>query len=200
MTLKDVFHIGKGDAKGAEVLLRTDKWGWAGFIGYSYSITRKKLEGLNVNPQTNKPEYFYPKYDRNHQMNIVQAFNLTEQTGKQLWGADILFGITYAYATGQPTAVPEKIFYTNEQIQFLYSYADRERLPNYSRLDLSFKLQWHKKSHTIEPYLQVINVTNNKNVFSRNYFVDFEGNDMVLKYEDSNQFPLIPFIGVNINW
>lgn len=200
MTLKDVFHIGKGDAKGIEFLLRTDKWGWAGFLGYSYAMTRKKMNGININPDTNKPEYFFPKYDRSHQLNIVQTYNLTEQTGKQLWGGDLLFGVTYAYATGQPTPVPEKVYYTNDHINFLYSYYDRERLPAYSRLDLSFKMQWHKQSYTIEPYIQVINVTNNKNVFSRNYYVEFDDGVMELKYKDTTQFPLIPFVGVNLNW
>ncbi|MCK9328915.1 MAG: TonB-dependent receptor [Candidatus Cloacimonetes bacterium] len=200
MTLKDVFHIGKGDAKGIEVLLKTDKWGWSGFIGYSYSVTRKKLADYNLNPQTHSPEYFYPKYDRNHQVNIVQTYNLTEQTGKQLWGADILFGITYAFATGQPTQIPEKIYYSNEQVDFMYSYSDSRRLPNYSRLDLSYKMQWHKEKYTIEPYLQIINFTNNTNVFDRSYYIEFVEGNMVLKYEDTNQFPLIPFIGVNVNW
>lgn len=199
--LADIFHIGKGDAKGAEILLRTDKWGWAGFLGYTYCVTRKKLDGMNLNPETGRPEYFYPKYDRNHQLNLVQAFNITEQTGWQFKGADMILGITYSYATGQPTAVPEKVYFAEDHFGFLYSYADSERLPHYSRLDLSFKLQWHKQSHTIEPYIQVINATNRKNVFSRNYYVEFdEQNEMELKYQDSNQFPFIPFVGLNINW
>jgi hypothetical protein len=199
--LGDVLNSGNGDAKGIDVLLRTDVSGLSGFLGYSYGTTRKKLENTNINPQTGNTEYFYPKYDRNHQINLVQNLNITEKMGWQLWGGDVNFGMTYAYATGQPTAVPEQIYYIGDSIGFLYSYQDAQRLPAYSRLDLSLKLQYFKRSYSIEPYLQVINVTNRSNVFSRSYYVEIEDDGaLTLKHSDVTQFPLIPFIGVNIIW
>ena len=195
--LSDVIYVGVGDASGIDLLLRTDKWGWTGFIGYSFCITKKKLEGINVNPVTNRSEYYYPKYDRNHSINIVQAYNMTENVGKQVWGADVIFGLTFSLASGQPTAVPEQVYWAGDHFGFLYSYEDSKRLPYYSRLDLSYKMLWHKRKYSIEPYLQVINVLNRKNVFNRNYYID---ENLSVKYEDSTQFPLIPFIGVNVNW
>ena len=199
--LDDVLNVGTGNAKGVDFLLRTDRWGWIGFLGYSFGVTKYKFKNTNLNPQTGQTEYFYPKHDRNHQINMVQSYNITQQTGKQLWGADMLAGITYAYATGQPTAVPEMVYHAGDHIEFLYSYADAERLPYYSRLDLSFKLQWYNRKNMIEAYLQVINATNRENVFSRNYYVGFdEAGTMELKHTDFNQFPLIPFIGVNVSW
>ena len=201
MSLHDVLYIGKGHSTGLDLLLRTDKWGIAGFVGYSFGITQNKFTNTNLNPDSNLPKYFYPKHDRNHQINLVSAYNMSEQTNKYLWGAEIIFGATYSYATGQPTAVPEQVYFAGDHLGFLFSYQDAARLPDYSRLDLSFKLKWLKRVSTIESYVQVINVTNRNNVFSRNYFVEFdEIGDMKLKHSDFNQFPLIPFIGVNVIW
>ena len=57
-----------------------------------------------------------------------------------------------------------------------------------------------KKSYTIEPYLQIINITDRKNVYSRSYYPSFEGIQMTIKHSNMYQFPMIPFIGVNITW
>ena len=204
--MEDVVYTGVGNSKGADFLLRTSKWGWEGFVGYTFSITQRKMNGSNINPITLEPEYFYTPYDRTHQINIVQNFNMTEQLGWTIKGSELSLGVTYAYATGQPRSVPEMVYYNGERFRFLYSYSDSIRLPAYSRLDLSFKMLWHKQRYSIEPYLQIINVTNRENVFSRNYYIE-EGKYPIgevpilyLKYEDFNQFPFIPFVGINVKW
>jgi len=204
-TVSNVFNKGKGDAKGVDLLLRTDKWGVSGFVGYSLGISRQKIENINTDPITHEPRYYYPKHDRTHQLNIVEAWNISEFTGKKLWGADMILGVTYAYATGQPTSKPEMAYWGDDHISlvsFLSSYRDRERLPYYSRLDLSYKMLWQNKKWSIEPYVQVINVTDRENVYSRGYYVTQDEVTQALKLEhsDTTQFPLIPFVGVNIIW
>ncbi|MCL1826851.1 MAG: TonB-dependent receptor, partial [Candidatus Cloacimonetes bacterium] len=142
MKLSDVVNVGKGHSYGFDVLLRTDNWGFAGFLGYSLGITKNKFQNTNLNPVTQKPKYFYPKHDRTHQINMVQAYNISEQTGRRLWGAEMILGATYTFATGQPAAVPEQVYYAGDHFGFIYSYKDAVRLPDYSRLDLSYKLLW----------------------------------------------------------
>ena len=208
MTLSDALHLGKGDAKGMDLLLRTDKWGWEGFLGYTFCVTKKKIAGININPHNGQAQYFYPRHDRTHQINVVQALNMTEQFGVQIGNAELILGITYAYATGQPTSVPEKIYYDGTRYRFLHSYEDSQRLKDYSRLDVAFKMKWFKHHYVIEPYFQLINATGRKNIFSRNYYVEAEENEfeigeiplLKLKYRDTAQFPFIPFIGINILW
>lgn len=199
--LKDIFNSGKGYTQGIDFLIRTDLKGLSGFMGYTFSVTKRKIENFNTNPDTGEPEYFYPKYDRTHFMNIVENYNYTQVSGKQLWGADIKFGMTYSLASGQPDPIPEKVYYDGNNFQFLYSYSDFKRLPVYSRLDLNVKLQWNHEKWSIEPYLQIINVLNRKNIWTRNYqvTVDGEGN-LGLDHIDSTQFPLLPFIGVDVKF
>jgi len=199
--LKDTFHVGKGYTYGIDTQLRTDWLGLEGFIGYTLSNTRRKMAETNINPQTQLAQYFYPLYDKTHQMNIIETYKLSENTGYELWGGDLKLGMNFSYSTGQPTSKPEGVFFDGEQFQILYSYKDRVRLPAYSRLDLSIKNQWTKSWGSIEPYIEVINVFNHKNIGSRNYYIAYDDdNNAVLKKTDSGQFPLVPFVGLNVKW
>lgn len=200
-TLSDVYNMGKGKTYGSDFLLRNDLGGLSGFIGYTYSQTQRKIENYNINPETNQPEWYYPKYDKTHSLTIIENYNLTQHTGTQLWGADIKFGLNYTLSSGQPDPIPEKVYYDGQHFSFLYSYSDRVRLPNYSRADVSFKLQWNMKSYTIEPYLQIINLFNRKNVWTRYYNYNMNDDGVFeLTHEDSTMFPLLPFIGVDVKW
>lgn len=199
--LSDTFHVGKGYTYGADFLLRTDWMGWQGFIGYTLSKTRRKMQGMNINPETGESILFYPKYDKTHQINLVETLNLTQLTGRQVFGADFKIGVNFTYTTGQPNQKPERVFFDGEDFQLIYSYSDRERLPHYMRLDLSTKYEYHKSWGTIEPYFEAVNILNRKNVGSREYYiVPDEDGVLKLSNNDSTQFPFLPFVGVNVRW
>jgi hypothetical protein len=199
--LADVFHQGKGFTYGADILLRTYWRGLEGFIGFTLSKTQRTMEGVNVDPLTHEAQSFYPKYDQSYALSLVQTFNLSQFTGQQLWGADVKLGMNFALTSGQPTDKPERIYFDGEDYQIIYSYKDRDRLPSYCRLDLSTKYEWQTSWGSIEPYFEVVNVFNRKNVGWRNYNISPDENgELSLQTEDSTQFPILPFIGVNVKW
>ncbi len=210
-TLDDALNSGDGFSYGLDFMLRNDWYGIAGFTGYTLGFTRKKIEDTNLDPETGEPHYYYPKYDRTHQITVVETFSLLNATGKKLWNADLLFGTNYSFGTGQPMSKPEHVYIEPDtgQYQFFYSYKDGDRLPNYSRLDLSIKMRWETKHASIEPYFQVINVFNRQNVYTRTYVpeskeVESDGTGGLVEVgyttEDTYQFPRIPFIGINVEW
>lgn len=199
--LADTFHVGKGYTYGADLLLRTDWHGLEGFMGLTLSKTQRKMEGMNLDPYTHEAKSYYPKYDRSVALSMVQTFNLSQYTGRQVLGADFKVGVNLSINSGQPTEKPERVYFDGSDFQLIYSYKDADRLPTYCRLDLSTKYEWQKSWGSIEPYFEVINVLNRKNVGYRGYSIDVdaEGGPR-LKTEDSGQFPLLPFIGVNVKW
>jgi hypothetical protein len=200
-TLSDVFHVGTGYTYGTDLMLRNDWKGLEGFTGLTLSKTKRKMADYNLDPNTMEGVAFYPKYDRSYSLSIVQTYNLTRETGFQVLGSDFKIGLNFSYNSGQPGYKPERIFYDGEDFQLIYSYKDRIRLPDYLRLDLSTKYEWQKSWGSIEPYFEIINVFNRKNVGSRNYSILMnDSGELELKQEDSTQFPILPFIGVNVKW
>ncbi|MDD3051196.1 MAG: TonB-dependent receptor [Candidatus Cloacimonetes bacterium] len=198
--LCDMFNKGKGFSYGVDLLLRTNWKGIEGFLSYGFGITRKKTDTMNTDPADGSEQYYYPKYDRTHSFNLVETYNLTQQTGFRLFGSEVKLGITNKFATGQPYQKPERI-YIDDNAEIFYSYMDRVRLPAYSRTDLSFKTKWYKKKYTIESYLQIINVFARENVDFIEYLpaVDDEGRTF-FKKNKSDMLPFLPFMGINIEW
>ncbi len=196
--LGDIFNMGKGFSYGIDILFKTNWKNFEGFVGYAFGITRRKVENMNMNPNNGVTEYYYPKYDRTHQINVVETYSLPSK----IWGADWKIGLSYAYYTGQPYYQPERWYVNNDyQLNPIYSYSDRFRLPNYSRFDVNLNMRWDHKSWAIEPYLQIINVFNSENVWFRTYTPQINPENPMLftiKNDDATMFPRIPFVGVNI--
>ena len=200
-TLSDTFHVGKGFTYGADVMLRNDWKGLQGFVGYTLSQTQRKMEGVNLDPVTGESQPFYPRYDRSHSISLVETYNLSQNTGFQVLGADFKLGLNFAYNSGQPSEIPERIYFDGDNFQLIYSYQDRVRLPAYVRLDLSTKYEWITSWGSIEPYLEFINVFNRKNVSFRNYsLMPMETGGVELQARDGTQFPFLPFLGLNVKW
>ena len=200
-TLSDVVNMGEGWSYGADVLFRTDWKGLRGFLGYSFSKTRRKIDSVNEDPVTGEEQEYYPKYDRTHQINLVENYYYSEYTGRQVWGADMRMGMNLSIMSGQPYMKPEHMYLDDSDIAFLYSYNDRFRLPMYVRLDLAFYLKWHKSWGSIEPYLQIINVLNHENVWFRGYgFEDNNDGTISITDDDTTMLPFLPFLGVNVEW
>lgn len=200
-TLSDTFHVGTGFTYGADLMLRNDWKGLQGFVGYTLSQTKRKLEGVNLDPVNGAAQPFYPRYDRSHSISLVQTYNLSQNTGVQVLGADLKLGLNLAYNSGQPSEIPERIYFDGDNFQLIYSYQDRVRLPAYVRLDLSTKYEWITSWGSIEPYLEFINVFNRNNVSFRNYsLMPLESGGVELQSRDGTQFPFLPFLGLNVKW
>ena len=150
-------------AQGLEVLVKKLSGRVRGWAGYTYAQTKRKYEGQ---------DWYYPKYDRAHTLNVVADWALKE---------GLHFSTALTYSSGNPyTAVIGRTqtwaedswdindyWYDKENV--LYGEKHGHRYPGYFRLDVSFKkrkpfLRGHR-----EWYFQILNVTNHLNVFSYAY-------------------------------
>ncbi len=199
--LSDVLLQGSGYSWGADMLLRTDWRGISGFAGYTFGITRRKMDNANTDPYSGEAQYYYPSYDRTHQFTFMENFNLARAFNWYWGNGEPGIGINVSYKTGQPVAYPEKLYYDGDHYEFLYSYNDAQRLPDYFRLDLSIRCRYVKSWGEIEPYLEILNLTARDNVNSRTYDVVFEDDGyMNVDHEDLTEIPLLPLFGVTVKW
>ncbi len=120
--LEGELRTGQGWAYGAEFLVQMQNGPLNGFVGYTWAVAKRKIEGIN------EGRAYYAPNDRRHDLSLSGSYDLSRR-----WTA----GISFTYATGSAFTLPVgKMFY---QGAFAPIYADRNssRLPDYHRLDLS---------------------------------------------------------------
>jgi hypothetical protein len=183
----DDFFVGDGYAQGAELLIKRTIGRLTGWLGYSYSLTKRDINHI----------VYYPKQDRRHSLNAVISYDL---------GRGWTLGTLFAYGSGMPyTPVPGKYahyewdFHNNELTNEIYNRKGAKnsaRYPAYHRMDVSIQKQWELFGLHNKPYLQIVNVYNRQNVFF--YFWDHDSNPSKLAVV--KMFPFLPTIGVEFDF
>jgi hypothetical protein len=180
---------------------------FSGWISYALAYANRNEDGME-----------YPfAFDQRHTINIVlnyQAANWFE------------IGIRWQYGSGfpisQPAGVKPRIILQDQDLDgipetpviatrnvnpggdnpviFDVDFADRKlnsRKPEYHRLDLRFNAfaDWWDLDWVI--YLDIINVYNQSNVISYDYYVN---DDITLGRETTTMLPIIPTLGFSVNF
>lgn len=210
-TSKGVFTRGDGNSYGIEFLLRKDVGALTGWVSYSLSKTEHKFDGINQN------KYYTPRHDRTHIVNAVLNTNLTELiSGSRDSESNWIFSMNFVYASGQPITTPGSAYYINPLPAWdnipvsggegipgykLYpSDINTFRLPDYMRMDISITWENNFDSWSISPYLQIFNIGNRGNVWFVNYNREFNSGNIEQKIDKTNMLPILPSIGVKINF
>ncbi|MCB0832661.1 MAG: TonB-dependent receptor [Bacteroidetes bacterium] len=202
-----LFNKGQGRSLGVEMLLRKPTGPLTGWLGFSWAHTEYAFNAIN------QGNAYPPRHDRTVVVNAVANVEIKNtlrkirgrptKRDKSSWS----LGSNFVYSTGQPITVPGSYYYIRTSPDGPYSLPvypseiNRFRLPYYARLDLSITYRHEFRHWSFEPYLQVFNVGNRKNV----WFVDYStGNsaDGGLRQgiKTVNMFPLLPTIGFNIRF
>ncbi|MBD3225148.1 MAG: TonB-dependent receptor plug domain-containing protein [Caldithrix sp.] len=202
-----LFDRGDGKATGLELLLRKKHGSLTGWFSYALSRTSYTIEGINQN------ESFPPRHDRTSVANVVltmdvrnawrELFNVPYRTD----GHQFYMGINMVYATGQPITLTSSTYYMsslpdqNIEEMFLYpSTINSFRLPDYIRMDLSLRYKRLYPRWSWEVYLQIFNAGNRENIWFIQYENEQEENRVQQKVDTFNMFPLLPTLGININF
>jgi len=178
-------------AQGFELLLKKLSGKVRGWAGYTFAETKRKYE---------EQDWYFPKYDRTHTLNVVADWALTEK---------LHFSTALTYSSGNPyTAVIGRSenwqenqygvgdYWYNQQ-SYLYGGRNAERYPDYFRLDVSLKKRSAWRFGTKEWYFQVLNMTNHLNVFTyihqtREEF-DRQAGEYIHKGVQRAGIPMFPF-------
>jgi len=190
-TTEAVFNRGDGKTYGFEVLLRKDLGRVTGWVGYAYSYTKYKTDGINLD------RWFMPRHDRTSTINAMGNIDLLSTRNK------LVLGLNFVYSTGQPITEPGSAYviaggpYSPENfVSYAPTKINNIRLPHYARLDLSLTYLIKFNGWTMSPYLQIYNIGNRGNV----WFISYEYENGKPIIEEQYMLPILPTIGANFTF
>jgi hypothetical protein len=161
---QDLINI-RGKAYGVEVSLKKAEGKLRYNIGYTYARTFAKSTGEFRDELINEGKWYPANYDKPNDLVITMHY---------LYSRRLSLSANYTYSTGRPVTYPISKYRYNNIWLVHYSERNKYRVPYYSRLDLSVRLNASLKVHTIaHPYwtFSVYNLLARPNVYSV-YFVE----------------------------
>ena len=212
----DDFLRGYGRSSGIEFLLRKQRGKLIGWIGYTLAFAEKTIEkprASNTLGKSFQTEYmtYVANYDRRHSLKMVVSY---QQSPK--WTLSSSF--TYGSGLPETPTLGWKQDYRLDEAGNIYggdyyskvpvkARKNSKRLPPYLRLDISVQRNFSFKNWSMQPFLQILNVTNHQNILFYDYDLetyqfDPYGNLVYRKPQRKGiaMFPILPTIGVNFEF
>lgn len=150
----------KGNAYGLELALKKTEGKIRYSIGYTYSRTFIKSPVTFREEIINSGQWFPANFDRPH--DLVVIFNY-------LFSRRFSFSSNYIWSMGRPITFPVATYTMYDNVLVHYSDRNKYRIPDYSRLDFSFRLSGNLRSHKIANpnwTFSVYNLLGRQNVYS----------------------------------
>ena len=202
-----LFDRGDGSSIGLEILLRKRYGAINGWLAYSLAQTQYVVDGIN------RGKSYEPRHDRTHVVNavlnmdiknILRFFRNEPYLNERVhWK----FGMNFVYSSGQPITLTSSTYYSTDTPDqdydqlFLYPTSiNNFRLPSYIRMDLSLTYVHHYESWTLAPYIQIFNIGNRENVWFIEYQNEEKADRIIQTVETTNMFPILPTIGVKVDF
>lgn len=184
--LEGEFRAGKSYSYGVELLVRKNIGKLTGWVGYTWSRTRRKI------PEINKGKEFFAPYDRTHDVSVVAVYELNKR---------VTLSTNWLYSTGSAISVPTgKYSFQGEQVN-VYSDRNSARIPNFHRWDVSLTLKTKDKpnrKYKSEWSFSVLNTYFRKNTYSINFRKNEDtGDSEAIK---TYFFPILPSVAYNIKF
>jgi hypothetical protein len=187
--LKQDYVLETGQAYGGDFRYRYNNGRFYNWIVYS----------LNYVTRTDGTQTYSPVFDRRHNINIVTSYYLSRDKKH-------VTSLRWNYGSGFPFTQTQGFFekvdfnnngvstdYTgqNGDVGVVYGGLNQGRLPQYHRLDFSYKWNFlvHKK-YKSQMIVSITNVYDRNNIF---YFNRFE-------FKRVDQLPILPSVGFNMKF
>ena len=177
--LKDMFRTGDGYAYGWDVLLQGNWKSYDFMIGYGLGSSRRSFEAYD-----NGLVYPAP-FDRLHNTNLFVSRKVRKRGSLEF---------RFNYGTGQPITATVGVYSPGLDLPpqfFVPGRKNNFRIPNYYRLDIAYRLRYEYSKWTFSPFIEILNVTNHKNVLT----VDYDLSTNPATREEMGQLPILPTIG-----
>ncbi len=184
--LEGEFRVGKSYSYGVELLVRKNIGKLTGWVGYTWSRTRRKI------PEINKGKEFFAPYDRTHDISVVAVYELNKR---------VTLSSNWLFSTGSAISIPTgKYSFQGEQAN-VFSDRNAARIPSFHRWDISLTLKTKDKpnrKYQSEWAFSVLNTYFRKNTYS----INFKRNEDTGESEAIKTyfFPILPSVSYNIKF
>ncbi|HEX9727956.1 MAG TPA: TonB-dependent receptor [Gemmatimonadales bacterium] len=184
----DEYIPATGSAWGIDLLVRRHVGTIRGWLAYGFTRAARRAAGVT----------YPPAHDRRHTLNVV--LQIPGPLGSDMgvrWGV----GSPLPY-TGFVGEWYHRLYnagagvFSDVREEPIAAKLNGERYPTYTRLDVGFRWAFEKWGVQWQPYLQVANAYNRRNVFV--YFFNYA--DAPPTRTGVSQLPILPTIGLEFAW
>ena len=170
--IEQVILNGQARAYGLELLLRKNEGQFKGWLAYTLSRSEQRTPGRTLNFDSGRSnletginfgDWYSTPFDKTHDLSLYGSFELNDK-----WS----FNANFVYQTGQPTNYPIGQFEFEGVSVPYYGLRNKERLPDYHRLDISAILTPRKnkgRKSQSEWVFSIYNAYNRMNAASINF-------------------------------
>ena len=170
--IEQVILNGQARAYGLELLFRKNEGSLRGWLAYTLSKSEQRTPGRilnfdngrsNLETGINYGNWYNTPYDKTHDISLFVSYELNDK-----WS----FSSNFVYQTGQPTNYPIGKFEFQGLTVPYYGLRNKQRLPDYNRLDIAATLTPLKnKNRKIkgEWIFSIYNLYNRRNAASINF-------------------------------
>ncbi len=187
---KDLVNV-MGRAYGLELSIKKEEGRIRWNIGYTYARTFLKSLGKFSDEVINDGAWFPANFDKPNDLTVVFSYLVSRRFS---------VSTNYTWSTGRPITYPVASYYMGDMLLIHYSERNKYRIPDYMRLDLSFKVSGNLRSNKIaNPHwiFSVYNLLGRQNVYSV-YFKN--ENNIVKGYKLSVFGRAIPTLTFNFDF
>ncbi|HTN08117.1 TonB-dependent receptor [Agriterribacter sp.] len=137
-----------GKAYGIEVSAEKASGIYTGHVAYTWSRSLHRVITAFPLEMVNNGAYYPSNFDRPHNLSF---------TGRILLGKGWSFATNFVYITGRPSSFPDGNYVINDIVIPDYSMRNKDRLPDYHRLDAAFS--YDSRRYAAQKKYSVINIS-----------------------------------------
>ena len=191
----DILRRGDGRAYGFDLLLRKREGRQTGWVALNTGVTERAIDGLELDAN-GRPQTFRSKFDRRITLHIIHSWRFSDH-----WTLSSRF----TEASGQPYT---QVFGTGEielPSGMRWDFQERGelngvRLPQYERLDTSIARQFAFGGWDMKVYLQIVNLSNHKNIFNYYWTEGTAHKRKPGKRKELSMLPILPSFGLDFSF
>lgn len=174
--IEGVIRQGKGVAYGFELFLKKKVGKLIGQIGYSYTRSKRKINGLNGNRE------FLAREDKPVDFSFMLEYKI-----KPRWAVNMNF----FYGSGIRYTTPTSFYYYRGAQVPVYTKQNNQRLPDYNRVDMGTNIRLNKIEKKTEHYLSIniYNFLGAKNATLLNFTKTYDENGNPIIPADKYNYP-----------